>query len=94
MVMFCGYAQAAFSYKSNGQLGFRYGIHGCAEHGNIKRDRTCKPGADIYIAGKYLRISRYKQNIVKREALGDLGGTRFYFAGLLILAIGEITVKT
>ena len=40
---FVEYAQAAFSCKSNGQLGFRYGgIHGCAEHGNIKRDRTCK----------------------------------------------------
>ncbi len=67
--VFVYHADTALASDGYGHLRLRYGVHGRRNERNVQLDVTGKARGQVYLMGEHFRIGRYKQHIVKGQAL-------------------------
>ena len=64
-------ADAALARDGDGQARVGDGVHGGGHDGNVQRDLARKAGARVGFRRQHRRFPRQKQDVVKRQPLGD-----------------------
>ena len=69
------HADAAQAGERDGEARLGHRIHGGRNQGNVEPNAACEGCGQYGIARKRFRVAGFQENIVEREAFGDLVGT-------------------